>query len=388
MKKLTIGILYIEEQIRPVSVNPGDDIVRDGQRYLLETILGHQNIEWRIFKIARPGQWFRHLPEWMSNIHPKCIWPLWLFRPLNTCSILECDYLLNASGPRLGMGVFYHSLFEPWHLVLRRLLKHTQAPRFINLGFGTNFAKLPSGNNGFYNSLHRQFCREHCGPAIVNTCREELALRLLEECGIPAQFVLCPSVLACHYYGLKPRSGSNGYIALNLHTAGSRRRAEKQKCDTRWIKQVGQFLAHLTANSLPWKFIFHEPMELELARKYFPVSIEDNYILPSSVKEYLEAYKNASVALTSRAHGAYAAASFGVPSACVGSDSRMQMIKALELPSLSWKSASSRDLIKTTDFLINNRNTIRKRLLRETDKAESQYHQILKSVLPSGGTAE
>jgi hypothetical protein len=374
-----IAILYTLKEEQSISYNPGDDIVRDGQRSLFQDLFGTGKVKFEIFKANRPDQWFQKLGK-PAQWHPKKAWPLWAVISVRNCRILECDYIINAAGPRLFSTRRCHSAVEPWALVLNRVLKKGRV-QLINLGFGTNFSGDWENRSGLVRKLDRIFCRSFCGKAVINLCRDPVANDLLCSLGIPSEVWPCPSLLARRYHKLIPKPQRKEYIALNFHPSGTRGLLDKEKCDEKWVRHVADVVAFLDQNKLPCKFIMHEQMELDLARKYFPFSVEERFILPESIPDYLEAYGRASVALTSRVHGAYAAASMGIPSVVIGSDSRSTMAELIQLPCLSCHTATGAQMFEVLTELQSRREVESMRLLTLCEEVYQGYLIRLRRVL-------
>lgn len=375
-----IAILYTLDEERDISHNPGDDIVKDGQKYLFRKLFGADEVQFEIFAAQKPAKWFEGMVG-LAKVHPKKIWPVWSFVSTKRCRINQCDYVINAAGPRLFSGKRFHSALEPWALVLSRILM--QGPvRLINLGFGTNFSGDWEKRSEIVRALDRLFCRRFAGNALINICRDPIAAEILQKQSIHAEVSPCPSLLARRYHDLKSAPEKQDYIALNFHPAGTRSRQKGVVCDDKWILELERVVRHLEEREMPIKFIMHEKMELDLARKYFPFSVEGRYILPKSIPEYLNAYGRASVALTSRVHGAYGAASMGTPSVVIGSDSRITMIDLLDLPAVSCLEENAAEtMIDSFDRLYDERETQSRRLLELCDQVERGYCDRLKKVL-------
>ncbi|MDF7799794.1 polysaccharide pyruvyl transferase family protein [Pontiellaceae bacterium B1224] len=376
---MKIGILYTLSEFRPVSYNPGDDIVRDGQRYLFEKA-SNEDIEWVIFNYNQPAEWFEQY-QWLRKLKkPKWVLPIWSFIPLRSCRLLACDYLINAAGPRLAMGKRLHCFFWPAEQILARIFKKYKKPQYMSFAFGSIFKFARRPDSFWMKKLNIWFCGRHVGRAAVVTCREQVAAGWVEQSGIPTEVLVCPSILARRYHRLEiPELPS--YVLLNFHTASNREYLDQAEHDPRWMEVLKNLVAYFEGNSIPIKFVFHEEMELELARKYYPVEFESRYILPKDIPEYLEAYGHASVAITGRIHGAYAAASFGVPSICIAGDTRLNMIKLLELPTFFCKTCTAEEIIRKYEAVLSKRERHKQRLLQLAEQAESRYLELLKENL-------
>jgi len=377
-----VGILYTLEDFRQISYNPGDDIVRDGQRYLLGQVLSDKPIEWEVFYRWLPGTWASRTPTFFNQIHAKMIWPYWYVMPIRRENRMNtCDLLINASGPLLYAGRRYHSLFEPWAIVLTRFLRHSRRPKLVNLAFGTNFA-LDSAflDSRLMRASIDRFCRKLFSHALVNTCRDSLAHRFLEELGIRSFLLPCPSLLARRYYELS--APDKGYVAINFRPAGTNMRSKNIEFDPIWVGQFVKFIDSLRNGNIRFKFVFHERQEVDLAKKYLPMPLGD-YILPKSIPEFLLAYGSAIAAFSCRIHGIYAAASFGVPGVAVGDDTRLGMVNLLGLPTIRSCDANHEEMFGKMMDVINNRQSHKKRLLALCERTNNDYLALLETALAS-----
>ncbi len=376
----TVGILYTLDAIPEVSWNPGDDIVRDGQRFLLESLLGRENIRWQVVNRNNPGAWFGGGGGFTTRVHPKLIYPYWWLKSLApTCPPASCDYLINASGPLLYYGARCNTRLEPWYAALSRILRSgTGRPQFLNLAFGTNFA-IPFSASGIQYRFLAGAAETLQRKAAVTTCRESHAVNMLRGRGITAPLVPCPSLLGRLYHGVEPVISSKGYLVVNLHPRGTRSLSRGLEADERWRSISREFLLGLQRFNRPIRLVFHEILERDLAERYFPEWMEGS-VLPQTIPDYLRVYGEADFAVTSRIHGAYAAASMGVASVCVISDSRGAMIDQLEMPTVRVSEATAENLLDLVGEGLKDTARQRERLLALVESTGQTYRRLLSDV--------
>lgn len=380
-----MGILYTLDHIPPVSYNPGDDIVRDGQRFLLQQILPAHELRWQVLPRSKPAHWFDRrgrLWSWVKRRHPKAVWPLWSLVPAcNANRLCECDILLNASGPLLYFGNRYHSRYEPWSLLLVRALRQAPRVRFLNLGLGTCFPVrgVLAGVGRLLTPLHRAFCRQMHAVSSVVVCRERTAYQLFEGMHLSAYLLPCPSLFAADYWKVSPARGRPDYIAVNFHPAGTRTSGGRTGYDPVWAQALQEILNTL-GRRYRLKLVFHESLEMSLATRCLDIGRWE-VVVPSSLREFLAIYGSSLVAFTARVHGTYAAASLGVPSLTIGSDSRLTMIDLLGLPHLFWRDASPARIVRIVDQLVAEAEGWRRRLQELKERTLYQYVTVLRRVL-------
>ncbi len=375
---MKVGIIYTLNEERAISYNPGDDIVKDGQKYLFEEEYSGE-IEWDVLWRYHPGYWSDYIPEQISKLHPKYLWGAWPALPKKMFNRLrECDCVINASGPLLYSGKWYHSKFEPWFLVLKRAVKDSET-KFVNLGFGTHFHSAENyKRNNIWAKLNNSFIKEISTISEVVASRENIADELMRKNNESSEGVIpCPSIMAKKYWSVEP--DQKDYIAVNFHPKGTRVRKIDKSKDKGFVNIYERFIENIEDRGFDVKYVFHEELEYELAKKVLDLDGKD-VIVPSSIPEFLRAYGEARAAITSRMHGAYAAASFGVPSISLGSDSRLGMIDLMDLPKVKLDSVTLEEMTKKFDKVIQNEKKWSKSLTRICEKSEDKYKQVLSGL--------
>jgi len=379
--KLRIGILATRTDIPPISCNPGDDIVRDGQRWLIGQALNSvDEIEWVPFCRYSPLQWLDGESP-LRGVHPKWMWPLWSKYPQISKKFTSCDYLINASGPLLYAGRWFHSNYEPWHLVLNRWLRSPKSPKFLNLAFGTAFDERDlrvMQSTGWVQRATDSFTRSVADVAYVSTAREELAQSQLKKYLPNVNAVPCPSLFGANFHGV--RSQKRDGVLLNFHPMGTRAREAGSKGSANWVRVFRALLKRLKAKGKRCHFIFHEENELALARKHLDLS-DAHYVVPGSVKEYIQCYANAEVAVSCRVHGVYAAASCGIPAVGIGSDTRARMIDMIGYDCLSIDSIEIETLEAAVFAAIDNSTRQSEAVNAIKDNAKQYYIDLLRDSI-------
>ncbi len=375
MNSIKIGIIYTMDNEQAISFNPGDDIVRDGQKYLFEKTFGGDRIEWHTFNRSFPARWYDNTGNFLRSIKPKLLWPYWLRCPANSHNMLsKCDYLINASGPMVYGRKTGYSALEPWFLVLKRVLSDPDSPRFINLAFGSNFTQQEL--NVVQKKLATRFCREIVGYSEILTCRDSTAHQYIEEAGGISRLLPCPSLLACKYHRVQPVK--KPVILLNFHPAGSRTNSENTY-NPRWMEEFKKLVSLLENKNLKLRFVFHEKLELDLAKKFFPIE-KYEHVVPRTIPEFMEIYGSALATITCRIHGAYAAASFGVPSFTVGHDTRLGMLDLLGLPYADSEEVTAEQMLRCVERFMTDQKSCERRLLDTCAHVEKEYIDILSTL--------
>jgi len=124
--------------------------------------------------------------------------------------------------------------------------------------------------------------------------------------------------------------------------------------------------------------VCHNQKELYAARSLLP-GFET--FQSDSYEKYLELYSGARWGLLNRVHGCFALASFGKPSAVVGSDSRAKMVGLLGMPEIFVNDVTHEWMERTVNELEDNAANFpgKMRLLKE--EAAAKYDALIRIAL-------
>jgi len=297
--------------------------------------------------------------------------------------IFSCNFLINASGPLLYRGQRVHAYWQPWSVVLRNVLRKMDSPAFLNLAFGAGLSQ-DAISSGRFTYLDRRLARSLVELAAVTTCRDSIVHTVLQSAGLRCPIIPCPSLFARNQ--LDVQNQEKDYIVVNFSTTMTKI-AHIRECeaDQPWVKMVTEFLGWMTHSGLRWKYICHDPGEYALILSKMRLSPKD-VMLPRDLRTFLSVYGSARAAVTQRVHGALAAASFAVPSICIGVDSRVDTARVAGVKTLTTRTVKVEVLRSELESLLQNRESVRRRLVRMRDEAERAYLRLLRKVLTVGSS--
>jgi ADP-heptose:LPS heptosyltransferase len=125
-------------------------------------------------------------------------------------------------------------------------------------------------------------------------------------------------------------------------------------------------------------FLCHNRKEYESAKR-LNSSIER--FLPTTPMEYFRIASNAKAAICNRMHASVGLAGMGIPSVAVGTDTRILMVKALELPCYYVKDANAELLERDLEHLLEHRDEQEERLLSLQSDTFKAYVDIVRRAL-------
>jgi polysaccharide pyruvyl transferase WcaK-like protein len=319
--------------------NVGDDFVREGILYLLEKKIGNYKVSFihkHIPITVRPEfEWIYicGLTKLLDKIHKfsglllsKVLDAL----PLNKKSdkILNCNLLVQSGAPVYwcfpnGGGSHNNEWYSP--LICRRYSKVKKRVVFINLGAGTCQHFYSNGTEFIKNNSCASFIRELHSLTSVTTVRDTLSKKILNNLGMNAPVIPCPSIFARERLNILP--DKTKYIALNFMTLGGHYGLWQQIDIRKWENTFKAFYNKIR-DKFPVVLVCHDKKEVMAAKKILP---EADLFFAKSAKNYLEFYSRAKFFMGCRVHGAYATASFGRPAFIIGTDTRARMAEEISL---------------------------------------------------------
>jgi hypothetical protein len=315
--------------ITTVRHNIGDDFVREGLLFLLESVgvRGRVELVHKHSPVTSGYGWegVREL-RWSRRIDPM----LRALRARNR--IGEADLLLQSGAPvywchAAGPHCADNEWFDP--LIRKRFVPDRRGRRFLNLAGGSCQRYHSDGTelDGCPKCL--AYIREFFDVCDLTMLRDELARKMLNRAGRDAPVLPCASIFARDLMKLQPEAGE--YIVLNyMENAGHY--TFGQDIDTQQWKD--QFVAIAREAAAVGRVVVacHTPEEERHARTLVPDL--ERFLVPNEHVPFMKFYARAKWGVMNRVHGAFMMASFGKPAVVIGNDSRARMIENLELPSV------------------------------------------------------
>ena len=361
--------------------NVGDDFVREGILWLLRR--------------AAPGADFKvraihkHCPitargaPWGDLDRATRRWPRvnrllssldWLPLDAQSDAVLAADILIQSGAPVYWNNRFSKCARTEWFgpLIERRWARTRPRPPLLNLGAGSCLATGSEGAEVSGDPECRAFVRRFCEIASVTTVRDELALRIVRDCGGTAELLPCPSVFAGRAAGIAP--SDDGHVALNyMPGAGHYDLADLGAGAAAGWESIFARQARRIVRSHPCVLVCHDSREVAEARRLLPgVPV----FFSSEWRDYLKIYAGCRAALVNRVHGAMVAAAAGVPVVLLGSDTRLLTASLMRGIRVHAMPAREEEITRSVDAAVaEGRNTGARAFLDETEAA---YAAILR----------
>ena len=125
-------------------------------------------------------------------------------------------------------------------------------------------------------------------------------------------------------------------------------------------------------------FLCHDENEYQLAFELNPTIPR---FQPKNFREYFSVVSRAKVGLCNRLHTSIALAGIGIPSVAVGTDTRLLMVAAVNLPYFYVKKVTVEKIEKAVENLLANHEKERERLLTLREKTWNHYVEIVEKAL-------
>lgn len=315
--------------ITTVKHNIGDDFVREGILYLLDSIKSLSNVE-LIHKHATISAVYG-LEHVTSNRISKVLNPFIQLIGLND-RINDADILVQSGAPVYwchldGPHCADNEWFTP--LIRRRFLKNRRGRKFLNIAGGSCQRYHSDGSEIDSCTKCNSYIREFFDVCNLTILRDKLAQSMLKKAGRDAMVLPCTSIFARDRFGLKALDGE--YIALNFMENGGHYTFGQDIDGALWRSQFKQ-IANLAKKHGRVVIACHTPTEEALARQLVPGL--ECFLVPNDHIEFMRFYARAKFGIVNRVHAGFMMASFGKPVVVIGNDSRALMIENLNLPSV------------------------------------------------------
>ena len=316
--------------------NVGDDFVRAGIQFLLESTLRNlplspdqRVLRYKFIHKHSPVTAVNGLSGIRSTRLSNFIDPLTRLLKLPN-AISSADLLIQSGAP-----VYWH---HPGHsscesnewylpLILKRYASLKTSVPFLNIA-GGSCQKFHSDGSEFSTSpATLSYIGELFERSKLTTLRDPLARSILALAGYQAEVLPCTSIFARDFHQIKPSEGR--YIVLNFMENGGHF-TFGQNIDSRSWQSRFSGLAAAAHELGPVVLACHNEKEAALAAEYFPGY--ERFLVPNDPVAFMRFYSGARFGIVNRVHAGFMLASLGKPVAVIGSDSRARMIELLDLP--------------------------------------------------------
>jgi hypothetical protein len=333
--------------ITTVQHNVGDDFVREGLKYILQSALAERELHFTNIHKHSPVS-ARYGFEWLRS--NKLGLPVDRLLPLALSKdrLLEADLVVQSGAPvywhhdQAGAHCADNEWYRP--LIKRRFSRVSgKGVRLFNLAAGTCQQYDSDGSEFMTCSKCSAYIKQLFSQCEVTTVRDDLSRNVLAGYGLDAPVIPCSSIFAPESLGVPPKAGE--YVALNYMHGGGHYAFQKD-IDTRAFHEAfARLYAELTKRERV-VLVCHDAKEERLAR-----TIDANAAIFSAghdYRRYVEFYANAKYGIVNRVHAAFILAGLGKPSLVIGNDSRARMSNKINLQSIFVGDATGDVLIEAS----------------------------------------
>ena len=369
--------------ITTLDTNIGDDFIREGISKVFKEVFKNKSVQFIPINKHKP---FTVYPKWhplslaksMVHLLPRgktrieCF-SAKVFSKLGFSYFDNCDLIVQCGTPVIWSGCSKCEWAEPlWHQVVGRLSRN--GVPVLNLGAGSCYPwenqpnQVDSEKDIFYLKKILEYCR-------VTTVRDKLAQIFFGNFSHSCDLIPCPALLAGEPLAKHPTN--DGFVVVNYMEYGGHYAWNQNIDSTKW-KSTVRILVERISQHHKVLFLCHNQKEYKL------VSEIDSSIprfLPKNSREYFSVLSRAKVALCNRLHASVAMAGLGIPSLAVGTDTRLLMVEAIDLPYLYVKEASVQKIEEILQNLLFNRNREFERLLKLRGETLDKYIALVKKAL-------
>lgn len=312
--------------ITTVKHNIGDDFVREGILYLLNSIRPLGSVE--LIHKHSPVTSIYGLEKIRSLRVSNRLDPI--MRRLQILDrIKNADLLIQSGAPVYWChnGIAHCGIsewFEP--LIKKRFLPDRRGRKFLNIAGGSCQRYHSDGSEIDSCQICSAFIREFYDACDLTLLRDKLARTMLNKVGRDAAVLPCTSIFARDRLDIKPENGE--YVVLNFMENGGHYTFGQNIDGNLWRSQFKQIAAAAKKHGRV-VIACHSADEKMLARQLVPEF--DCFLIPNDYHEYMKFYAHAKFGIVNRVHAGFIMASFGKPVVVIGNDSRALMIENLNL---------------------------------------------------------
>jgi polysaccharide pyruvyl transferase WcaK-like protein len=365
--------------ITTLNTNIGDDLIREGIINILNEIRKGQRIKFVYVNKHKPNELYnKYHPSNFFSFIKRVRGGHYIYKIIEKIfsiplfsKFYACDLIIQSGAPVLWPDCHLNEWSKPiWYNTIGKIYKKR---KILNLAAGSSYPyenypeKIENENDIVYLRDISSFCT-------LTTVRDNLSKNLLDKIGIFSINLPCTAFFSSSKM-INEENAKTIYI--NYMEGGGHFDWNQEVNKLVWQKTIESVVKELK-ESFPIKFLCHNEREKELAEKLFNGF---EIVYPKTKIEYFELISDARIGIFNRMHASVAFASFGVPSIAIGTDSRIEMVKNIDLPAYYVKEAELNLILK--DVLTINKewgkyNNRLKDLKKDTFQ---KYIQLLKNYV-------
>lgn len=360
-------------------INIGDEFIRDGIVHCLgkifpsrkvELLVIHKHSPFDFYKVTRPlnGVLRHHLS---ASIESKVVrhW----FEAVSRRTILDgSSGIVQCGAPVFWRGMGQKGSWEA-HLWSEFLPMFKGKIPIVNLGGGTCYDWRRRDDVERQTTQREiEFINQIVRTADFSSFRDQLAASLARKfVGGSYPTLPCPAILAPRLYEITKR-GRSSFVLVSYMKAGGHYDFGDATLYQGWDLRVKKLVEYLMEQKEEVKFICHNRAEAKDAGELgFGTRVQ--VVLPKSRRDYVHFAENAKYCVGNRMHAILTLAGMGVPGLAIGTDTRMLMVKQVELPIMELRDASPENILDIVEDFRLGAQATHSRLLELAESAFEAY---------------
>lgn len=288
---------------------------------------------------------------------------------------------IACGGPNIVKGVSNSAEMSLMFKHMYGAFHHNQVP-VIDLAIGSCYplSRIPSDCNEAFSQSDQDLLKQLFSISKLTTVRDPLAKQLCTELGHETKLVPCAALCSGPILQELANLGNSEkkqYILLNFQESGANQDWGQDLDKGKWKNTITDVLGTFEKDH-KFVLICHSAYELKVARREFP-HLPSHF--PQTPKEYAQIACRATAGIASRIHCAIPLAGMGIPSVVFGTDTRLNTVRQMGLPTRSVFDANADWIKEKLSSLISNLDEEKERLTKlRTDTFETYRKEILKAT--------
>lgn len=288
---------------------------------------------------------------------------------------------IACGGPNLVKGVAGSAEMSLMYKHMYGAFNYHDVP-FIDLAIGSCYPinRVPESAADAFSDSDKKLLKKLFSISNLTTVRDPLAKQLCSELGHEANLTPCAAL--CSGPPLQRLANisddeKGSYILLNFQESGANQDWGQNLDKFQWTKTIKEVVATFEKEHR-FVLICHSAYELKVAQREFP---EHPSFFPKTPEEYAKIACKAKIGIASRIHCAIPLAGMGIPSVVFGTDTRLNTVKQMGLPTKFTFDATTNWINETIFTLLSNIEDEAEKLRSLRENTMQMYKSAIQETL-------
>lgn len=378
-QEASLNVLLISTLAR----NPGDEIIRLGQEYILRQIL--PDARFKIVNKHDPRTLFEGFAQHEVAPH-RLLSPLTyrLYAATNgrtrNNNLEEADLVVFAGGPFIwrNQNHFFRasSANAEWvPATWMRLFRELRDKPVLNLAAGTSVDSDEEQEQLLSDKKVAGFVKRAIERTALTTARDKQTWQIAQALGLDVPLIPCTAILAALGAGIAAQTPE--YVVVNVIRGAAPSRRGDGPNPEKWKTAIQAAVADIEKRH-KILFVSHTQEDDQTAAEWFP---NHPRIFSMDPRKLLSVYSKALYGVCNRVHAGAAIAGFARPVIVVGGDSRIDLIRQMGLQVVDHRELDAATLLQMVANLEENYESYTKHLHDVMTTTERRYLDAVSAVL-------